>query len=76
MTAKPPSKNERMKREMNDSMKNGCCKDHIKGINCAVKNCAYHDGECYCTAERIHVGPANAHASSETVCATFKPEQK
>lgn len=61
---------------MNDSTKNGCGCKHIKGINCSVKECAYHDGECYCTAEQINVGPSNAHSSSETICATFKPEER
>ena len=54
--------------------KTGCGNDHIKGINCAVKNCVYHDGEHYCTAEHINVGPASAKDSTETACATFKPE--
>ncbi len=55
---------------MNESNK---CDKHIKGINCSVKNCAYHDGECYCNAESIHVGPTSAESSTDTVCATFKP---
>lgn len=50
----------------------GKCEKHIKGINCSVKNCVYHDGECYCTAENIHVGPNHAEKSADTVCATFK----
>ena len=50
----------------------GRCEKHIKGINCSVKNCVYHDGECYCTAENIHVGPNHAEKSADTVCATFK----
>ena len=56
---------------MNES---GKCGKHIKGINCSVKNCVYHDGECYCTAENIHVGPNHAEKSADTVCATFKCE--
>ena len=54
--------------------KEGCpiTKDHIKGIKCGVKNCVYHDCDCYCTAEKINVGPSNATCSSDTVCATFK----
>ena len=28
---------------------------HIKGITCDVKNCVYHDGDAYCTADRIAV---------------------
>ena len=57
--------------------KEGCAipKDHIKGINCAVKNCVYHDGESYCTAEHINVAHANATSSSETACATFKSDK-
>ena len=50
------------------------CK-HIKGINCDVKNCTYHDGECYCTAEQISVGPGFANESTDTVCATFRPKE-
>lgn len=49
--------------------------DHIKGINCDVKNCAYHDGETRCTAGEITVGPAYATSSHDTVCATFKPDE-
>ena len=58
---------------MNES---GKCEKHIKGINCSVKNCVYHDGESYCTAENIHVGPTHAEDSKDTVCATFKCEGK
>lgn len=43
-----------------------------KGISCDVNNCYYHDGRCYCTAERITVGPSNAASSADTLCATFK----
>lgn len=51
--------------------KNNCCDcKHIKGINCSVKNCEYHDGECYCTANMIAVAPTGDDRSS---CATFKP---
>ena len=60
---------------MNQEKKNDCvsgCK-HIKGINCSVKSCYYHDGETYCTADQIAVSSANAKTSSETACATFKP---
>lgn len=62
--------------EMNDSNNSRCesgCK-HIKGINCSVKNCVYHDGDTYCTAEQIAVAPSTAESSSDTACATFKPE--
>ncbi len=49
-----------------------CC-DHIKGVCCDVKNCIHHDGESSCTAKEITVGPTYATSSSDTVCATFKP---
>ena len=41
---------------MNDKK---CC-DHIKGVCCDVKNCAYHDGESRCMAGEITVGPTYA----------------
>ncbi len=46
----------------------------IKGIKCEVKNCEYHDGEHYCEAGSIEVGPTFAVSSSDTVCQTFKPK--
>lgn len=52
----------------------GC--DHVnKGISCDVKNCHYHQGDCYCTADKITVGPSFASSSTDTICATFKPEK-
>ena len=47
---------------------------HIRGITCDVKNCCYHDGECYCTANKIAVGPSYATNSTDTICSTFKPK--
>lgn len=44
----------------------------LKGVVCDVKNCMYHDGDSYCTANRIAVGPSFASTSGETVCATFR----
>ena len=35
---------------------------HQKGISCAVCSCAYHDGDCYCCADKIQVGPASVCA--------------
>ena len=58
-------------RLMNDKK---CC-NHIKGVVCDVKNCAYHDGETRCTAGEITVGPTYASTSHDTACATFKPSQ-
>jgi len=55
--------------------KKSCC-DHINsGITCDVKNCAYHEGDCHCTASKIAVGPSHATSSTDTICATFKPKQ-
>lgn len=48
---------------------------HIRGIICDVVNCAYHDGDNYCTAERVAIGPSYASMCADTVCATFKPKQ-
>ena len=47
---------------------------HLKGVACDVKNCAFHDGDSYCAANRIAVGPSYAKSTGETVCATFKPK--
>lgn len=52
---------------------NGRQPQHIRGIVCDVRNCAYHDGDSYCTANRIRVGPLSANRSGETACATFRP---
>lgn len=48
---------------------------HIKGIVCSVTNCAYHDGDGYCTAKRVNIGPGYASSCTDTVCATFKGSQ-
>ncbi len=48
--------------------------EHIGGISCNAKNCVYNDGQEYCTAPRINIGPSYAVSSMETVCATFKPK--
>ena len=49
---------------------------HIKGVSCNVKNCLYHDGDAYCTADRISVGPSFASACTDTVCATFRAKAR
>ena len=46
--------------------------EHIRGITCSVRNCVYNDGQCYCTAEHISVGPCTAYSCGDTVCATFE----
>ncbi len=48
---------------------------HIKGVVCDVKQCAHHDGDSYCTAQRISIGPGFAKTSGETACATFMPKK-
>ncbi len=47
---------------------------HLKGVVCDVKMCEYHDGNAYCAATRITIGPSSAKTSGETICATFKPK--
>lgn len=58
----------------NKKCKGGSCgiSYRNKGVTCDVHNCAYHDGENYCTAEKIAVGPSFATSCTDTVCATFK----
>ncbi len=56
----------------NVSEQTGSLPRHIKGVVCDVKNCVYHDGDSFCTANRIKVGPGYATHSAETACATFK----
>lgn len=58
---------------MNNSQ---CGKEINHGIDCKVTNCKYNENKKYCTAKQICVGPSFASCSSETVCATFKPEDK
>ena len=48
---------------------------HIQGVSCDAKNCVYHDGDNYCTASRVNVGPTYATSSADTVCATFKEKK-
>ena len=45
---------------------------HIDGISCDVQSCVYHDGDNYCTADKIAVGPSFATSCTDTVCASFK----
>jgi|GEM_PF-185672 len=45
---------------------------HIRGISCDVSDCVYHDGENYCTADKIAIGPSYAKSCTDTICATFK----
>ncbi len=44
----------------------------IKGINCEVKNCVFHDKDNNCLAGSIKVGSPNAIHESETKCETFE----
>ncbi len=58
---------------MNNEKK--CCgspKKVIPGITCEVANCQYHESDGHCTAGHIKVGPHAAHASTETLCTTFR----
>ena len=60
-----------MEIKMNDKK---CGSHYNDGITCDVKNCQYHCGEHYCSANKIAVGPSSAVTSADTVCATFKPK--
>ena len=75
----------RKRKAENDSMNNGFFDNgllgpdvpaHIRGIRCDVKNCLYHDGDSYCTADRIAIGPSFATSCTDTVCATFRPKAR
>ena len=57
-----------------DGMSCKTCREN-RGVRCDVINCVYHDGDAYCTADRIAVGPTYASSTSDTVCATFKAKQ-
>ena len=46
--------------------------EHIAGVRCDAANCAYHDGERFCTAPSITVGCARADDKTETFCCTFE----
>ena len=50
--------------------------DHIDGIVCDVTNCMYNAQNHICTAKEIKVGPQYAASSADTICATFKPDNK
>ena len=54
----------------------GCERNkRIKGVNCDVTHCVYHNGRTECYAEEISIGPRDADCSANTVCATFKPKE-
>lgn len=55
-----------------DGSRSGNDTRHIRGISCDVRNCVYHDGDSYCTADRVAVGPSYATSCTDTVCATFR----
>ncbi|MEA4832051.1 MAG: DUF1540 domain-containing protein [Oscillospiraceae bacterium] len=63
-----------MRNSKNDTESRNDISRHIKGISCDVNNCSYNEDGCYCTAEKINVGPYSAQCSTETVCSTFKPK--
>lgn len=48
----------------------------LYGVSCDVVSCAYHDGDSYCTASRITVGPTSATRAAETACATYRRKQR
>lgn len=46
----------------------------ISGVVCSVVSCTYNDKHGYCTAKQIQIGPTGAVSSTETLCATYKPD--
>lgn len=56
--------------EKEDGM--GSVPQHINGISCDVKSCAYHDGDSFCTAGKVSIGPSFAKKSGQTSCATYR----
>lgn len=61
---------------MNCNNENGHCDcKHIKGIHCDVKNCVHHDGDCYCTADKISVGATYANKTEDAACVTFEKKE-
>ena len=46
--------------------------EHIAGVRCDAVNCAYHDGERFCTAHAITVGSPTAKERGDTLCRTFE----
>ena len=48
--------------------------DNGTQIMCEVKNCVYHQQDNMCSAPQIEVGPHYATNSTDTICATFKPQ--
>lgn len=52
----------------NEKTQNGT----LSGVSCDVKSCNYHDSTNGCHAQHITVGNPAAHATDETMCATYK----
>ena len=79
VTNPPPSGGRRYKRmqELYGITEGKTCKTckENHGVSCDVTNCVYHDKQQRCLAGEILVGPQYACTSSDTVCATFKPEK-
>ncbi len=46
---------------------------HLSGVTCDARNCVHHDGDNYCTADRITIGNVIAMSASETRCQAFEP---
>jgi hypothetical protein len=45
---------------------------HIRRVSCDVVKCVYHDGDSFCTASKITVGPSFADRMNQTACSTFR----
>lgn len=51
-------------------------KDCIHGVKCNVENCIHNNCQTGCTAGKIEVGPTYATTVGDTICRSFKEEQK
>lgn len=50
-----------------------CSKDNaLKGVNCNVTECAYHDGARSCTASCISVECKESESGKKSCCSTFQ----
>lgn len=49
---------------------------HNPGVKCVVNTCHYYCEGNHCDAPKIEVQHRNANSSTETDCATFKPQNQ
>ena len=64
--------NSTTKKEVLDIMFDNKCNDAIKGVNCDVSECKYHDGVRSCTAGCISVESKETVNGPKTCCGTYE----